>query len=92
MKNLLLLSVVLFASCKTIEEKKTEELCTIKARDSLSALADSLYADRDRLLKTTNKENPIIKNIDKAYLELLQKREEIQICLAYKKLKTKNKE
>lgn len=73
-------------------EKKTKEPCTVKARDSINTLAESLYATRKHLLKTTNKKNPVIKNIDKAYLELLQKREELQTCLEDKKLKTKNKE
>ena len=93
MKKLLsILSVILLACCKTVEEKKTAAPCTVKARDSINTLADSLYAHRMRLLKTTNKENPVFIKIEKEYLELLEKREEIQICLAYKKLKTKNNE
>jgi hypothetical protein len=71
-------------------ERKTKEPCTVKARDSINTLVDSLRAESARLLISTNKENPVIKNIDKAYLELLQKREELQTCLD-KKLKTKNK-
>ena len=93
MKKLLsILSVILLACCKTVEEKKTTAPCTVKARDSINTLADNLWAERERLLTSSNEENPVIKNIDKAYLELLEKREEIQICLAYKKLKTKNNE
>jgi hypothetical protein len=72
-------------------ERKTKEPCTVKARDSINTLVDSLRAESARLLISTNKENPVIKNIDKAYLKRLQKREELQTCLEDKKLKTKNK-
>ncbi|MEY8020816.1 hypothetical protein AB8P51_08295 [Muriicola sp. SD30] len=90
MKRILLLIFVLViaVSCKTVEEKKTEEPCTVQARDSLNAVIDELSSSIERLVKTSSKENPVSINLEKVYLEALQKREEIEICLASKNAKS----
>lgn len=86
MKNIFLL-FLLIISCKESPQKKTESLCSIQAVDSVNALVDSFYTNRQHLLTSLDKEDPEIINMEKEYLRLLQQREEIQICLASKAIK-----
>jgi len=92
---LIFLVIVFLSSCKskhTINES-ANELNTEEVRDSLetalviiSDRIDELAKVQERLLKSSDPANPIIKNLDKEYLKLLEERENIQIQIVNLKI------
>ena len=89
---LVFILIAFFASCKGKQEtgnSMDNQQSIEKLRDSLESSIDiindriaELQKEQERLLKSTSEENPVLKNIEDQYLELLGEREKIQIQLA----------
>lgn len=96
MKALLILLLLIgLTCCKKKQAKKDVEskLYTIETRDSLQKVVDSLnvlidelWQKKNRLLETTDEKNSLFRKFDKDYMELVLKRERIQVRLAYVKI------
>jgi hypothetical protein len=88
---LVLLLLVSFTGCKekhTINERKNE-INAEQVRDSLERSIErineqiaNLKAEQERLVNASSSENPVVKNLEKKYMELLLEREELHIQLA----------
>lgn len=86
-----MLLLVSFTGCKekhTINERKNE-INAEQVRDSLERSIErineqiaNLKAEQERLVNASSSENPVVKNLEKKYMELLLEREELHIQLA----------
>ncbi|NNK10189.1 MAG: hypothetical protein HKP08_02495 [Flavobacteriaceae bacterium] len=93
MRSIVIFVVVLFLlNCKgeqNSKESSASEITTLKTRDSLLRIRDSLNIqieslnyERERLLESSSAQNPVIINLEVQTFHLLNEREKIEIRLA----------
>ena len=70
--------LVITDASNTEKIKDNLESALKRVSDRMAELA----SEHERLLTVTDKENPIVRNLENTYLELLEEREQIQIRLA----------
>lgn len=75
--SLVLTLFALLLSCKNTNNVNERPISNLQTGDSIQLRIDELNVERERLLQSTNEQNPIILNLDKQIAELIRKRDSI---------------